>query len=83
MTFSHPLLNIYEPAYFGFRGISEKDLAFRDQYSKLGELRSFTKCPVVAMTATVQNATIGFIKFSLNMDKCSETTRDIEKDNIS
>ena len=62
-----------------FRGVSDKDMAFRNSYADLGELRSFTKVPVVAMTATANYTTVGFVKHSLNMEQVKETKIDIEK----
>ena len=68
-----------------FRGVAaaaSKQPAFRQLYSKLGQLRSFTDCPFVAMTATANYETIGFIKVSLLMNNCRDTLIDVEKKNI-
>ena len=78
--FSSQLANINWSVLF--RGVSNKEMAFRDAYTKLGQLRSFISCPVVAMTATI-NYTIDYIKHSLNMVNCKETKIDIQKENIS
>lgn len=65
-----------------FRGSSVDSDPFRVQYSQLGQLRSFVKAPVIAMTATSDDETTNYVCESLFMTNVYRKFVDINKTNI-
>ena len=55
--------------FLNFSGSSENGTAFRDTYNRLSECRSFTKAPVIGLTATATQSTLTDISNSLSLKR--------------
>lgn len=63
---------------FYFSAETEKKDAFRESYSRLGELRSFVSAPFLCLTATPTSETI--LKISTSLSLNAPTMVKVKKD---
>lgn len=66
----------------GISSVTQRE-AFREHFSQLSELRAYTNCPVVAMTATADETIISSVVRSLSMKDVRFTEVEMNKRNIS
>ena len=67
-----------------YRGLSsEQQGAFRESYGMLGQLRAYTKAPMVCLSATAPDDVIQSVSTSLNLVTPNIIRVDVNKENIT
>ena len=78
------LIPLYTDYDVFFRGLSsEQQGAFRESYGMLGQLRAYTKAPMVCLSATAPDDVIQSVATSLNLITPNIIRVDVNKANIT